>query len=279
MLIRTNAARSAALVTLRRAALAGVGLLMTACPPAAGPLPPAGLAGPAAAPATAAAAAPATAPAAAPATAAAPAAAPHAAAAPAAAPAAAAPAPGAPALGALLAKQAAAQAADTEAPAAADASTAEITTHLEELFGMAANAPVDVLEIRADGPVYRVTFNVRSSSKTPPTTVFVSRDGKMVFQDGFDLQERLTQMRMEKGFADCMRQAGLHVYGLLSDEATRKQLAEIGGFAGAIFIDCSVGKENCARLGIKTYPTLEFRGKPEAGIKARNYLESLTGCK
>ena len=182
---------------------------------------------------------------------------------------------------ALLANQAAAQAqaAETLAPAAADVSAAEVSKTVEELFGMAANSPVDVIEARADGPVYRVTFNVRNSNKQAPTTVFVSRDGKMLFQDGFELPERLTQMRLEKGFADCMRAAGLHVYGLLNDEGTRKQLAEIGGFAGAIFIDCSVGKENCARLGVKIYPTVEFRGKSETGVKQRNYLESLTGCK
>lgn len=147
------------------------------------------------------------------------------------------------------------------------------------MYGMAANAPIDVLEIRLDGPLYRITFQARGAGKGSTTTVFVSRDGKMAYQDGFDLRERLKQMRMEKGFAECMRLAGLHVYGLLNDEETRKQLAEIGGFAGAVFIDCAAGKENCARLGVKVFPSLEFRGKTEAGFKQRNYLESLTGCK
>ena len=143
---------------------------------------------------------------------------------------------------------------------------------------MIAGAPVDIIENQIDNGMFRVTFNVRGA-KGAPTTVFVTRDGRTPFQEPVDLPRRLMQMRADKVFADCARQAGLHVYGLPSDDETRKQLAEVGSFAGNVFIDCSAGAQNCANLGIKTYPTLEFRGKTEAGAKPRAYLESLTGCK
>lgn len=149
---------------------------------------------------------------------------------------------------------------------------------LQEIYGMIAGAPIDIIENQVENGLFRITFNVRGA-KTAPTTVFVTRDGRTLFQEPVDLPRRLMQMRTDKVFAECARLAGLHIYGLPTDDGTRQQLAEVGSFAGNVFIDCSVAEQNCAGLGIKSYPTVEFRGKTETGAKPRAFLETLTGCK
>lgn len=151
-----------------------------------------------------------------------------------------------------------------------------------KMYTMVAGKPMDVLETTEVSGMWRVTFQTRGT-KEAPSTVHVTKDGKLAFEGGFELNRRYDKMQIDHNFAQCLHVRGLRVIGDSRDKTTTAQLKQVGSFAGKIFVDCGRTKDGCAKLmkklGIKKLPVIEQGEDRFTGPRPRQFLETLSGCK
>jgi hypothetical protein len=153
----------------------------------------------------------------------------------------------------------------------------QIAKLIEEMYGLASGERVEVVNVIDEQHVYRVTAKLPGDRLT---TVIITRDGRYLAEAYVDVAERRQQLMQNKKMVDCLAEKNVRIFVNGDDPRSSEQLAVLGASARAIAIDCAASPENCARLGIKTFPAIVVSGdQPEAGLKPRAWFETRTGCK
>ena len=169
-----------------------------------------------------------------------------------------------------------------ERDAARDAAKQKAIKTVTDMYSMIADKPMDVLEVTEASGMWRITFQTRGV-KEAPSTVHVTKDGKLAFEGGFELQRRHERLQIDHNFAQCLHVRGVHVIGDGRTKEATAQLKEIGSFAGKIFVDCGRTKDGCAplmkKLGVQKLPVIEQGSDRFTGPRPRSFLETLSGCK
>lgn len=164
-----------------------------------------------------------------------------------------------------------------EAPVG-EAPAADVRGVVEELFGLAADAPVTVLDVTERSGLLRVLIQI--GGKEPRTqVVWATRDGRYLADGLVEVDERRERLLAEKRFATCLLEKGARVFVDPADGASAAQLAQLGAFAPRLAIDCTVGPRNCEQVGVKELPTFAVGEELHPGLRTRAWIESRTGCK
>jgi len=150
-----------------------------------------------------------------------------------------------------------------------------------QLYSVVGGTPVNVLETTVEHGLLRVMFAERGSANRV-STVFVTLDGAVIFEGGYEIGHELETLAVDRIFADCLKEAGLKVHGHPGHGATRTQLKVIGRFAGGLLEPCK-DKATCeavtAKLGVKQLPAITVGATAHTGPLTRGWLETMTGCK
>lgn len=166
--------------------------------------------------------------------------------------------------------------------AATEKAKKEAVETVTKIYGMIAGKPMDVVEVTESSGLWRVTFQTRGV-KEAPSTVHVSKDGKLAFEGGFELQQRHDALAIDHRFAQCLHVRGVTIIGDGRTKATKAQLKEVGSFAGKIFVDCARGPGGCEplmkKLKVTKLPVVEQGEDRFTGPRPRRFLETLSGCK
>lgn len=81
------------------------------------------------------------------------------------------------------------------------------------------------------------------------------------------------------GFATCLSEKGVVVYGNDWCRYTQEQLSAFGNSAAHLnYVRCDQDKQLCSQKGVSITPTWEISGKTYAGIQSFETLSRLSGC-
>lgn len=163
-------------------------------------------------------------------------------------------------------------------PAAPAVPPEDIARQVRLLYGMAQRAEFDVLTARREGAMVRVSLHRRNGRETP-AVVFVTPDGKQLFESAVHVALQLEQFEDDRRFAVCLGERHLLAYVKTDDKQSLLQLAAMGAFAGRLAVDCGASPDACEKAGITEVPTLVMGEQKIAGAHGRPWLETLTGCK
>ncbi|GMV39191.1 MAG: hypothetical protein AMXMBFR64_09070 [Myxococcales bacterium] len=171
-------------------------------------------------------------------------------------------------------------------PAARDASAVvlepppitDVRRTVEELFTLAADAPVTVLDVTERSGLLRLLIQI-GTDEPRTQVVWASRDGQYVADGLVEVEARREQLLADRRFATCLLEQGVRVFVNPSDGASAAQLTQLGAFARRLAVDCTVGPGNCDALGIKELPTFAVGDSRSPGLRTRGWIESRTGCK
>ena len=173
---------------------------------------------------------------------------------------------------------------EAKAAPAADAgmpTREEIAAQVTELYGSLGDNPVDLIEMSRKHGMWRITFATRGRPEAP-STLFVTTDGKVAFEGGFEIQREREGLQMDAMFAGCLAENGVKLIGDSRDRNVQAQLRVIGRFSGQIFEDCGRTKGGCEAIAAKMkvkLPVLTKGDRVEKVPHTRPWLETLTGCK
>lgn len=109
---------------------------------------------------------------------------------------------------------------------------------------------------------------------------FVSMDGRYMSNQVVDIVERLARFREAQKIGRCLREKDVRVYLDPSEEASRKQLTELGLTAQHVVIDCGgERKVLCKRLGHESFPEIAWRGGGEIGVRQLDWIQLKVDCR
>jgi hypothetical protein len=158
-----------------------------------------------------------------------------------------------------------------------DVGPARASAVVAAVFSETAGAPVDVLRVSEDGPFYRVTIAARETRE--PQDVLVTRDGRRVTERVIEVEDELRKLAEDRRFADCLLAHKVTLLGAAGTPATTDQLVLLGRFGWKLLVRCDLEPENCKKLGALSFPSILADGTVHPGLRTRQWLETLTGCK
>jgi hypothetical protein len=173
------------------------------------------------------------------------------------------------------------------APAATAAPTAlaadepkpdDLAKVVRHYYGLQLDGEVEVVESRRDGPWVKVAVKP-AKGEGGTRIVYVTPDGHHLVESPIDLRRAIQKLEDDRRFAQCLVDKGVKVFVLRGHEASGKLIAELGAFGHRVALDCSVAPDNCMKLGIANYPTLQKGEERIAEAKPRAWLETWSGCK
>ena len=151
---------------------------------------------------------------------------------------------------------------------------------LQRFYELVTGKPVRVLQAAPESGMWRFMFAVGDGKQMMRQVVYATGDGKRFFEGkGVHLDTELASMKRDKRFASCLADNKVRIFGDPRGKTTVQQLKVVGKFAGMVFIDCSKNPKNCAKLGVKSVPTVAVGRDLHAKVQTRAFLESATGCK
>lgn len=151
---------------------------------------------------------------------------------------------------------------------------------LQRFYELVTGKPVRVLQAAPESGMWRFMFTVGEGKQMMRQVVYATGDGKRFFEGkGVHLDTELASMKRDKRFASCLADNKVRIFGDPRGKTTVQQLKVVGKFAGMVFIDCSKNPKNCAKLGVKSVPTVAVGRDLHAKVQTRAFLESATGCK
>lgn len=155
----------------------------------------------------------------------------------------------------------------------------------------AQNLVVSLVDISDAGSVYKINVKVEETEYI----FFVSKDGKFLFPEGYNLEENLAtggESLEEKEFSEeeleslakCLTEKGVKFYGASWCSWCNKQKEDFGRAAQYLpYIECIDSSTNemlavCQEAGITGFPTWEIAGEKTSGFKKLEELSRLSGC-
>lgn len=126
---------------------------------------------------------------------------------------------------------------------------------------------------------------------------YVTKDGKLLFAEGIDLEETPTVQETEDEspqpstegsisseeltkFLDCLEKADFVIYGANWCGWTEKLVEMLGGFdmVKPIYVECTEEEELCEEKGIRGYPTIFIEGEEYQGARTFEGFTAATDC-
>lgn len=157
----------------------------------------------------------------------------------------------------------------------------QVLENVESVYEMLTESDVEVLNVKDEGYVYKAILRLKLVGGDVLREVYVTKDGKFLSEAGNVLEVSVLTERLEKekGFAECLREKGMIVFGQRSEPNTLQQLLLIGNFANNIYVDCvGANLQACQQLGIQEIPSIVYQDKIYTGVKTVEWIGSLTGC-
>lgn len=154
-----------------------------------------------------------------------------------------------------------------------------IARQIEDYFGLATGTPHRVLRIENRSNLYLVTL-LPDSVGARPLDVFVTLDGRYVFEQQFELAKRRESLQADKRFAQCLLDKGVRLYVDPAAAETKEQYAQLGFFAHTLSIDCGDKQAAlCSPHVADKLPALMMGKKIAPGVHPRAWVEAFAGCK
>ncbi len=151
---------------------------------------------------------------------------------------------------------------------------------LVSFYEMITGKAVRVLSGEPESGMWRYTFSVGEGKERLQQVVYATADGRRFFEGkGVHLDTELAAVRRDKRFASCLADKSVRVFGDPRGKTTIQQLKVVGKFGGLVFIDCSKNPKNCAKLGVKSLPSVAIGKDVTPGVQQRSFFETATGCK
>lgn len=149
-----------------------------------------------------------------------------------------------------------------------------------QLYALLSDGSVDVVGVTEESGLLRVLMRVRTQASDQLQEIFVTKDGRFITDKMLDTKDYRVRLENEKGFATCLQQSGLRVFGVPGDVNTQAQLLVLGQFSSRVFIDCSgANLQACRQLGVENVPTIFFNNTLIEGLRDITFFESATGCR
>lgn len=167
----------------------------------------------------------------------------------------------------------------TAAPESDDIGPDRAAALVEELYGLVSDAPVDVLETRPDGDLYRVVLRQRSARDDGSQVAFLTRDGRYLIEGAVEVERHRRALEAERIFTDCLARAQVRILIQPGAPASEQQLGLLGRAAGRLAVDCTKARDGCDALGVEELPTTVIGDELHPGLRSRAWLEAATACK
>jgi hypothetical protein len=166
--------------------------------------------------------------------------------------------------------------------AIASSSQQKVLNNVESVYRNLTESGVEVVSVKDEGSLYRILVRLKLPAGDALREVFASKDGKYLAEAGnvIEVSSFIERLDSERGFADCLKAKGLVVAGQKSEPNTAQQLLVIGNFANRVYVDCSgTNLQACQQMGINEIPVIFYNNLNYTGVKSKEWLQSLTGCK
>jgi hypothetical protein len=154
--------------------------------------------------------------------------------------------------------------------------------NVENVYRNLTESDVQVVSVKDAGYLYDILLRLKLPDGDALKEVYATKDGKYFSESGntIEISSFIDQLGKERGFADCLKAKGLVVVGQKSEPNTLQQLMIIGNFANKVFFECSGDNlQICQQSGIQAIPTIIYDRLNYTGVKNREWIASLTGCK
>jgi hypothetical protein len=153
--------------------------------------------------------------------------------------------------------------------------------NVESVYRMLTESEVEVLSVKDEGYVYKLIIRLKLAEGDVLREIYVTKDGKFLSEAGNVMEVSVLTERLgkEKGFAECLKEKGMILFGQGSEPNTLQQLLIIGNFANRIYVDCvGANLQACQQLGIQEIPSIVYQNNVYTGVKSAEWIEGLTGC-
>jgi len=155
-----------------------------------------------------------------------------------------------------------------------------VLDRMEGVYRMLTESDVEVVSVRDEGYVYKILIRLKLKTGDVIKELYATKDGKFFSENVMDVSDTMKRLEREKDFAECLRAKGFLIFGQKNEPNTLQQLLAIGNYANKVYVDCvGANLQACQQLGIKTIPTIVYNRMNYTGVKTRQWIETLTGCK
>lgn len=152
-----------------------------------------------------------------------------------------------------------------------------------------------LVDISDSDSVYKIRLSIEGNEFDS----YVSKDGKFLFPDGYDMSQPISEnipedpaaeaerpevpeMASEElnEFIDCLAQANFVIYGADWCGFTVDLISMLGGWetTGPVYVECSKETALCEEKGIEGYPTILLNNEEFPGSRSIESFASYTGC-
>lgn len=146
-----------------------------------------------------------------------------------------------------------------------------------------------LISVAEEGTVYKIHIKIGEGEYDS----YVTKDGRFLFPGVYDMGEETENSASNEAnlsaqdleaLAKCLTEKGAKFYGAYWCSWCAQQKEMFGNAAQYLpYVECS--EENsqemtpeCKAIGITSYPTWEFNGEKNPGLKSLDDLVSLSGC-
>lgn len=158
----------------------------------------------------------------------------------------------------------------------------KVLASVENVYRNLTESGVEVVSTKDEGYLYRILLRLKLPEGDVLREVYATKDGRYFSESGnvIEVSSFMDKLDKEKNFADCLKARGLVVVGQKSEPNTLQQLMVIGNFANRVYFECSGDNlQICQQSGIQMIPTIIYNKMNYTGVKNKEWLQSLTGCK
>lgn len=157
----------------------------------------------------------------------------------------------------------------------------QVLDSVEDVYELLTEGDAEILSAKDEGYVYRILVRMKLATGDVIREIYATKDGKFISEAGnvIEVSSFMDRLSKERDFAECLKTNGFILFGQGSEPNTLQQLLVIGNFANSVYVDCvGANLQACQQLGIQTIPTIVYGNMSYAGVKPREWIESLTGC-
>lgn len=158
----------------------------------------------------------------------------------------------------------------------------KVVASVENVYRNLTESDVETVSTKDEGYLYRMLLRLKLTGGDVLKEVYATKDGKYFSESGnvIEISGFMQRLDKEKSFAECLKVKGFVIAGQQSEPNTYQQLLIIGNFASKVYFDCTEANlQVCQQLGIQTIPTIFYNNMNYTGVKSREWVESLTGCR
>jgi hypothetical protein len=158
----------------------------------------------------------------------------------------------------------------------------KVLDNVQNVYKNLTESNVEVVSVKDEGYLYRILLRLKLPEGDALREVYATKDGKYFSEAGnvIEVSSFMERLDSERSFANCLKARGFVVVGQKSEPNTVQQLLTIGNFANRVYFECSgENLQACQQIGIQAIPTIFYNKMNYTGVKSREWIESLTGCK